>query len=313
MRQLSVTQERIRNVVLPIYGEKSNGVPFLQGSAFLLRVQDAHFLVTAAHTLAAYPDSPLFVRGAGKPVGLNGTFTHTRSEGVVDLAFARLDERMIDLANRFRPVTLSEIDVYDWPTPHRIFTFIGYPHSANKANIQTKTLEPLIQPYSSHQPLLLEEYEQLGLNPCAAIAVHFDLSKAEEAETRRVVTPKRPTGISGGPVWRMGNYLELYRQTNREKVVGLAVEFRRKPSLLIGARVGLVVEAIRSRFPELSNHLPWNPRCRIKITIGDDERIDSPSNPEHRSRRGMAGAAEELHATTGEPQPRVTPPRCHEV
>lgn len=275
MRQLSLTQERIRDVVLPIYGEKNNGIPFLQGSAFLLRVHDEHFLVTAAHVLAAYPSSSLFVRGGGRPIGLNGTFTHTKAEGVIDLAFARLDDRMIDLARRFRPVTLREVDVHDWPMPHTIFTFIGYPHSVNKANIKAKTLEPVIQPYSSHQPLLLEDYEQLGLNPCAAIAVRFDLSKAQEAETQRVVRPKRPTGISGGPVWRMGNYIELYRQTNQEKVVGLAVEFRRNPDLLLGARIGLVVEAIRSRFPELSNVLPWNPRCRIKISVGNDERIES--------------------------------------
>ena len=265
MEQVAVTHAKLTNIAIPIYAEKANGVLFLNGSAFLLSVLDAVFLVTAAHVLAAYQESPLWVPAGGKPFGLNAGFTHTKIEGAVDLAFARLDERMEPLLKEYRTLSVDEIDVDDWPEPHRIYTFLGHPSSANKARLDTKTLAPTVRPYSSHKPLALEEYEPNKLNPCAAVAARFDLNKAEEEVSGKIVQPQNPKGISGGPVFRIGSFRELHERTNQEKVVGLGVEFRRNPDMLIGARIGLVVEGIRKRHPDLSAALPTNARCKVNV------------------------------------------------
>lgn len=265
MDQVARTHAKLTNIAIPIYAEKANGVLFLNGSAFLLGVRDTTFLVTAAHVLGVYPESPLWVPAAGKPFGLNAGFTHTKIEGAVDLAFARLDERMDPLVKEYRTLSVDDIDVTDWPAPHRIYTFLGYPSSANKTRLDTKTLTPTVQPYSSHKPLVLEEYEGHNLNPCSAVAVYFDLRKAEKEGTGEILQPRSPKGISGGPVFRIGGLQELYEGTNQAKVVGLGVEPRRKPDMLIGARIGLVIEGIRKRHPDMSDDLPRNPRCKVNV------------------------------------------------
>jgi len=81
MQQVARTHAKLTNIAIPIYAEKSNGVLFLNGSAFLLGVRDATFLITAAHVLAVYPESPLWVSAGGKPFGVNADFTHTKIEG----------------------------------------------------------------------------------------------------------------------------------------------------------------------------------------------------------------------------------------
>jgi hypothetical protein len=263
MQQVAATHARLTNIAIPIYAEKPNGVLYLEASAFLLAVKDAVFLTTASHTLAAYNNSPFWVPAAGKPIGLNANFTHTKIDAAVDVAFARLDERMVSLAKEYRVLTLEDVDVTDWPAPNRIYTFIGYPSSANKANLRDKTLQPTVQPYSSHKPLLLEDYERGGLNPCSAVAVFFDLSRAERESTGEIVQPKSPVGMSGGPVFRIGDFRELFEKTNVEKVVGLGVI--PKPDMLIGARISLVIEGIRSRHPDLADVLPENPRCAYNV------------------------------------------------
>jgi hypothetical protein len=267
MEQVAATHARLSNIVIPIYAEKDNKVLYLEASAFLLRIKDAVFLVTASHTLRAYANSPFWVPAGGKPFGLNALFSHTKIEGAVDLAFARLDERMDPLLAEYRILTLDDIDVEDWPEPNHIYTFIGYPSSMNKANLKTKTLQPTMQPYSSHKPLLLDEYPIHDLNPCSAIAVYFDLSKAEREGTGEVVQPKSPVGISGGPVFRIGQFQELYEGTNREKVVGLGVGYEYKPDRLVGARISLVIEGIRLRHSDLADALPTNPRCAFNVTV----------------------------------------------
>lgn len=267
MEQVEATQARLGGIVIPVYGEKSNKVPFLSGTAFMLRIEDAVFLITASHTLRIYPTSRLDVAVNREHVGLNANFTRTKVDGAVDLAFARLDERMQELTSSYRVLTMDNIDVTDWPSEHKMYSFVGFPHSLNKVNLKTKTFEPNIQPYTSHKPLLLEDYEKHGLNPCATIAVFFDLSQAEEQGTGRVVVPKAPVGISGGPVWRLGTFQEFHQRTNREKVVGVAVSFELKPDMLLGVRIGVVLEGIRKKHPELSDYLPSNPRCRVTVTL----------------------------------------------
>jgi hypothetical protein len=125
---------------------------------------------------------------------------------------------------------LDDIDGSDWPKPHRIFSFRGYPATVNKPNLRDRTLTPTIQPYSSF----------------------FDVTRAEEAGTKKIIQPRKPNGISGGPVWRMGSFAELYRGTKGEKVVGVAVQSRNRPSLLLGTRILVLIEAIRKRCPDLS-------------------------------------------------------------
>lgn len=267
LEKVAAAHQRLHGLALPIYAEDERGIYALEGSAFLLQVGPAIFLVTAAHTLAVHERSPLWVPARGKTFPLNANFAHSRVDGVVDVAFARLDARMDPLLEDARILTVDDIDVDDWPDPHRFYTFYGYPVTASKTNTAMKTLSHAALPYSSHTPVPLEAYERHGLTPASAVAVYFGLKKAEEEGSGRIVQPKKPVGISGGPVFRIGDYAELARGEANEKVVGLGVEFRRSPDMLIGARIALVTEGIRAKHPDLTDHLPVSQRYKVNVSI----------------------------------------------
>jgi hypothetical protein len=84
MEQVAATHERLMNIAIPIYAQKSNRVLYLEASAFLLGVKDTVFLVTASHTLRAYKTSPFWVAAGRKTVGLNPDFTHTKIDQAIE-------------------------------------------------------------------------------------------------------------------------------------------------------------------------------------------------------------------------------------
>jgi|GEM_PF-1829133 len=266
MEHVAAAHARLHGMAIPIYAEDARGLFSLEGSAFLLQVGTAVFLITAAHTLHAYGTSPLWVPAKGQTFPLNATFSHSRIDGIVDFAFARLDSRMDPLLEGARVFSVDELDVDDWPEPNKFYTFYGYPVTASKVDTRKKTLTHAALPYSSHLPLPLEAYDAHGLSPAAAIAVYFNLKKAEEEGTGRIVQPKNPVGISGGPVVRIGSYAELATGPATEKVIGLGVEFQRNPDMLLGARIALVMEGLRAKHPDLAEFIPVPTRYKVNVS-----------------------------------------------
>jgi len=251
--------------VLPIYTNRPNGVPCVAGSGFMLRIQDATFLITAAHTAAVHPDAALYVRGE-KPLSLRGTFTFTSAQTPVDIALTRLDCGFADLERRYRPVTVNDVDVYDEIRENCVYSFMGYPSSATKPNLKEKSIDPKVHTYTSHMPLKAADYARFDINPAGGFGMFFDIEKARNARTAAIVRPKAPAGISGGPVWRLGNFEELSSGTIVPKIVGVCVEYRRVDRLMLASRIAIPLEIIRNRFPDVATDVPRNRRHLVNIT-----------------------------------------------
>lgn len=249
VEQITATHERILRATVPLYARGDNGVLFLAGSSFILAVQDLKFLITAAHVIRNSRPSPLWISGDGRLHSLRTTFACLHDPSF-DVAFAQLNRENEEQLSDYILLSTSDIDVDDMPRADYVYTFMGFPSTMNR--VRRRSYTPTVQPFTSHTPLLESDYRAHHFDIDRAIAVYFDLSKAQRGGTGPILQTPSPKGISGGPVWRLGSYSQLSEHINQEKVVGIGVEYRRTPGLLVGRRIGLAIEYIRVHYPGLS-------------------------------------------------------------
>lgn len=153
--------ERLEQRILPytcgLYGIRPNRMPQVVGSAFIVRVHEAEFIVTAAHVLRANSASNLLA-GIRTLSPLEGGEIFRSDD--VDVAVIRvlpdIHSALADVAR----VDLGQLDVNDTPEPQMLYTFTGYPASRNKPNLKAKevTNEPTRllagRHHQPHMPLL---------------------------------------------------------------------------------------------------------------------------------------------------------------
>jgi hypothetical protein len=249
---------RVLPYVTGIFATRSNRLPQLIGSAFIIRVRDREFLITAAHVLRENRSSNLF-GGTRTLRPLEGGRVYRsadRDVAVVPIE-AKLHDALVDVA-RLRP---EDTDVDDTPQPRVLYTFTGYPSSRNKPNLATKDI--------SNQPTLLTApsaplswYKRLGLSPEAHIATRFRIQQARDLHTHGEGAPS-PQGMSGGPVWRLGMATEIGVGLIGERVIGVGIEYRQET--LIAVRIAIAFAAISHVAPELAQLLPHPRHGKINI------------------------------------------------
>jgi hypothetical protein len=71
---------------------------------------------------------------------------------------------------------------------------------------------------------------------------------------RGQVTGRHPRGMSGGGIWDVD--LFGLRAGHRERLVAVMTEYREDDETVIGSRIGLCIDALRDRYPELDAVLP---------------------------------------------------------
>ena len=95
-------------------------------------------------------------------------------------------------------------------------------------------------------------YDRYGFDTTGHFIGTFD-QKIGMMDNGTVCVPFSPRGLSGGPVWRLGD-LSMQAPSSDEKLVAIATEFRR--DALIGLRIGVVLSFARQIYPELHSELP---------------------------------------------------------
>lgn len=255
---IAAMEAALAEIPIPIYGIKPNKVPWLAGSAFILRIADHRFFVTAAHVLNEKGDKGLHVPG---PVGLQQLamqFYRTKIDKVhgfdFDLAFNVVPPHLEKACSRYDPVEIASVDPNHIPSTDTIYSFLGCPSTQNKAKLNTKTLEPTILPYQA-VTLPESDYENCGLNTSIHIAVGFDQPNTKYPDGT-IRTPPDPKGISGCSVWSLGRLPEIDSGKARAKLVAVGIAHMKHPERLEATRIAMLLECIRQIFPDLAGHIP---------------------------------------------------------
>ncbi len=269
-QKCSDLEDTLAEFPVPIYGLKSNRVPVLVGTAFLLRIESVIFIVTAAHVIAEGREAGLWVMGNAGFQQLAMQMYCARPDlqhGIdFDVAFNVLPAALRDsLLSRYSAVDIAVCEPNHVVNSKTIYCFLGHPSSLNKQKLNTNTLTATILPYRI-VTLQWAEFEALGLNLSMHLAMRFDSPNTKHPDGV-VRTPPNPKGASGCAVWSLGSLAEIDQGTASPKVVGVGIAHRTHPDRLEATRIAAVLETIRAIQPDLSLHIPKGQFLGVGVTV----------------------------------------------
>lgn len=256
MQRIQDAQDRVARFACLVYREATRGSPELIGSAVLVSIGCLNLLCTAAHVLEMRGSTNLYLPSGDTLQPFAGEFIITglpasrnRADDKFDFAFVLLDDTGACRFSKFRFITQTDVDQNDVPRKARLYTFVGYPETRNKSHHDCGAVEPKLVSFTA-APLGQQEYDRRGFDSRIHLLVDFQRKKAFTREGR-LQAPVDPHGLSGGPVWRLGDVEEFDRGTNAEKLVGIGMECR--SNALIAVRMSLILEVIRRTFPDTAS------------------------------------------------------------
>jgi hypothetical protein len=242
----------ISQTVAPLVGATLNGSPRPVGSGVLVRFGAHHFIFSAAHVLDEVLLDGLFLPGKQGFVPLRGEVFRTMfPEGIrdndrIDLACMRVDEIKDLLSEDLCFLPSEYIHTSHSTGEGRHYRFSGYPHKGvelksleNNVGARLETYEDVGIPF--------DLYLKAGLDPRTHIAITFNDKKARD-ESGQIITPKNQSGTSGGGVWAGEKNADEVVFSPR--LVAIVIEHDVTHKILIGTKLGPLVELVRKVFPE---------------------------------------------------------------
>jgi hypothetical protein len=218
---------RVRQCVIPISG-LSGRRPHLFGSAVALTYRGRTCLATAFHLLAN-KDEPRFFFGAdGFARPLVGRFVISTSHDIAAIALAPEDASAMSHVPCLRE---EQIGSAAGPDGRFYASVAGYPLTASK-QIDKMTLDTPMEVYSN------VGREEIG----GLISVSFDRKVGAWDEEVGHITPRVPTGKSGGAIFGMPLLgFNGVQTSGGTKLVGIPTDWKKSENRVLGASVAVLI------------------------------------------------------------------------
>jgi hypothetical protein len=263
-QRIAVIGDRTIDPTSPVYIDTGKARPEAAGSAILLRVGEAHFVLTAAHVLDLTAKADVYIGGT-RLLALGGRYITSplprdgqRDNDRIDIAiFPLTPEQVAALGDAvFVEVGATAPGHVTDPTPRSgsYYLVAGYPLSKQPKTIPDTILKA--QPvYLAAKALPAENISEMGLDPRNHILLEFDREAVWAPGGTR--TAPAPTGMSGGGIWVVDGLLTPTPKP--EVLVAIATEWDRDAKTILGTRIGLCFDAIGDHHPGLKPLLPVPP------------------------------------------------------
>ncbi|MHA2061781.1 MAG: hypothetical protein ACW963_05780 [Candidatus Sifarchaeia archaeon] len=250
----------------PIIGADERSKPYLVGTGVVLSIDSQIFIASAAHVFDENEITSIYTFLEGKDQIIEGEIQATskpgnnRDEDKIDIAILKVDDSLIPkFMSTYCPVTIDEIDVNDIPHSKKYYAFIGHPTNKTKPKFGTTIMKREMFSYMG-TIVTQKAYQQLDLSIYSHIVIGFDPKKCIAEDGIRYTFPK-PKGMSGGGVWLMEDLNSHSSRSYVNKLVGIGIEDHKNPEVMVGTRIGAVIEVIKKGFPDCKNL----PKTNFKI------------------------------------------------
>jgi hypothetical protein len=224
-------------------------------TCMLLKVGSGRFVVTAAHVTDWLDDHELYIAGSEgtQPVQFVGRLDATavppggRRADKVDVAFWKLTDAAVGELGEVSFIDESQIYLNRADLAYHQYLAMGYPVSRNKRGIDipNKGLVPVLSKYTAD----LNEDPKLPGKVGVSGERHLFLKyeKVSESGTGERRDTFKPDGLSGGPLFHLGNFAAMGRFEATDlpvgRLAGMIIE--RKDDNLVAVKIQVVLDAIR--------------------------------------------------------------------
>jgi hypothetical protein len=259
LREAALPYERhLQRYVCPIYGVGKTGA-YSIGSGFLLRLSSATLLVTAGHVLHKIGEFQLQMPAGSRIVPIEGEpHAHrVRLQGPTpdygyDVAFVLLhiDEMLSPPSTP--ALTPTDLDLADIPAPQTAYGFIGIPGSENQE--QNGIFDGKSYFYGG-LPAERDRYQLLQYHSATHFIMKFDHLRMLDEDGTDIQVPDAH-GMSGGPVFRIGGFEDIRSAAAKPRLIAITTEWWPQFNVLVGVRIGVVIDAIRQLLPQFASELP---------------------------------------------------------
>ena len=257
-RHNKLVADEFLSAVRPIYVvPRGQDAPIAIGSSTLLKVNDASFLLTAAHVADEAKEGALLVGGSVERslVRLEGQFFSTtapagvREKDHYDFSFLRLStEQVAALGSDVRFIAHTDVSQNRGTLPGRRFLMLGYPVSKNKKSVSRpkRAIKPALSSYQGFHLEAPDLLKKLGLSGVDHLTIkHEARSALFDGTTDNSIHPR---GNSGGPLIDFGlpNPAELAPGAvlPKGRLSGLFIERYKEYDVLLFVKIQCVIEQI---------------------------------------------------------------------
>lgn len=247
-----------KNCHCPIIGSDEKSEPYLVGTGVILDFDSQLFIASAAHVFDEKDITTIYTFLDGNLQIIEGEVYATtkpendRNKDKVDVAVFRVnDSLMPKFRSSYTPVNIEDIDVHDFPLANKYYAFIGHPKNKTKLKYGTTTIKRETFSYlGTVAPS--NAYEQLSISPLFHIAIDFDPKKCIDENGSKYNFPKAK-GMSGGGVWLLEDMTKHSSKSYVNKLVGIGIEDHKEPKVMVGTRIGAVIEVIKRNYTHCKN------------------------------------------------------------
>jgi hypothetical protein len=251
-----------RRAVRPVYAVEDRGPnPRLKhaGTGVLLRIDGHHVIVTAAHVLDPLRHGvELSVGGlpGTRPVPIGGGVIRmttppqgNRLKDHVDTAFWKMPGNAVKALGNVWFVDPFRISHNRAPVERRYYMAMGFAQSRNRKSIDNarRGISNLISRYSGGVIEIPALAAELGVPGTDHMFLNFE--KRAQAEDDTTIDAFTPTGLSGGPLLDLGDFVSegAYsgETTHRASLSGILIEYHPKHKAVVAVKIGPIVAGIK--------------------------------------------------------------------
>jgi hypothetical protein len=246
---------RPRAAVCPIFRDLKSGIEQF-GSGVLVRIGDAHFLLTVAHVMDEIETGVLMIPSKSGFIPLSGLVAGSklpesgfRKDDRYDIAYVRLDAEVVsEIHDDFLFLNADDSDAFDETASKDAYTIIGYParRSGTEGNIAYTDQFSL-----SGEGVADSRYGLLGCNPRHHILVQCRRNRTVRYSDMRRQQFPLPEGLSGGGVFAWDKDLPKLSALKQPKLIGILTEYHRQKNVFVGTRLGCYLTVIHQADPTL--------------------------------------------------------------
>jgi hypothetical protein len=132
----------------------------------------------------------------------------------------------------------------------RSLVAIGYPSSPQDRHGAAReyTVKPSVYCGFEASATTYSALADDGISPDTHLLIQFNQSRPVDLEDDR--RPPKPSGMSGGGVWLLGDVLTPITADNLPKLVGIIIEARRPPlNVMIAVRATVILNIAAGAYP----------------------------------------------------------------